>query len=180
MTSKSSNSSNRIEPTVELETSSGSSRFTATTTTTNNNQNRQGEENLRHYPLAPVGFTEMQLNIGSTSGHGGNREDENLRHYPLAPSSVIDQVQTTPLATINEKVQFQRRLAANYPAKYVLYLALAILILNVVILYFEISLNQMRYYRYHTWYVGKYAVITSIGNNMYALLAIFTGEFYFY
>lgn len=136
---------------------------------------------MGHYPLAPIGFVNPQSSLTTGLSQVGNENDRrgesfNLRHYPLAPASVVEQVQA-PLNTIDEKVQFQKRLEANYPAKYILYLALVILVLNTLVLYCEISLNQLRYYRYHTTFVGKYAVITSIGNNLYALLAIFTGNF---
>lgn len=177
------------EPTVQVDSTNGTTRFTAPTSSSSsssaavsNTENQQTNENIRHYPLAPIGFGNPPQS-SSISGFAtvGNESDQrgesfNLRHYPLAPASVVEQVQA-PLNTINEKVQFQKRLEANYPAKYVLYLALLILALNILVLYCEISLNQLRYYRYHTTFVGKYAVITSIGNNLYALLAIFTSKF---
>jgi len=111
----------------------------------------------------------------STSPANENRQAaENLQHYPLAPPG-FDQV---PLNTINEKLQFKKRLVSNYPVKYVLFLALGILLLNFIILYCEISLNQLRYVRYNVYFVSKYAVITSITNNLYALLAIISSKFF--
>lgn len=131
-----SNNLNRLEPTVQIETTNGTSRFTT-------NANRQTATNLSHYPLAPVGFEQV------------------------------------PLASINEKVQFKRRLNSNYPNKFVLFVAIGILLFNCFILYCEISLNQLRYFKYNVYFVSKYAVISSIMNNLYALLAIISSNLYF-
>lgn len=100
--------------------------------------------------------------------------NENLQHYPLAAAHFVDQV---PLSsTVNEKALFKKRLVANYPAKYILFLALAILLLNFFILYCEISLNQLRYYQYNVYFVSKYAVITSLTNNLYAIMALISSN----
>lgn len=189
--------SNRIEPTISLggTTSGASVRFNNASAPSDENlrlyplaplqirdpihgttsSNADAANNLSHYPLAPVGSGDPVL-VGAPASRSSNPE-ENLRHYPVAPAGSYDQA---PLASVNEKVLFQKRLVANYPAKYVMYLSLAILALNIMMLYCELSLNQLRYYKYHTTFVAKYAVITSIGNNIYALLALFSSKLFLF
>ena len=179
---------NQLEPTTSESISSGgnnsvnphSSQIESTTA-----------DNLRHYPISQqqvitstgpatginrssnneyplANLSEQPVVDFSSSSSPSNRPENNLSNYPLANVNL----ESVPLTTVNEKQQFRKRLSQHYPIKFVLFTALAILFCNLTVLYFEVSTNQLRYFVYNVYVVSKYAVITSLSNNLYALLAI--------
>lgn len=103
------------------------------------------------------GTTQFSTNAASTA--------DNRQRYLLTPNA-------------DQKVLFKKRLISNYPAKFVLFVSMTILLLNFVILYCEFLLNPLRYYQYNVYFVSKYAVITSLTNNLYAILGLITSKFF--
>lgn len=176
----------RLEPTLTTENSLNPLQTNSSRAQTSR-ESQQAAENLRHYPISEVSTVTTNSIVPDESAgnhypmanindqplpisYDLNSPENNLNHYPLASANL----DTTPLATVNEKVQFRRRLVQFYPVKFVLFVALGIILFNMIILYFEASTNQLRYFAYNIYFVSKYAVITSLTNNLYAILAIIT------